>query len=162
MSFPHSGVSAGWAYLLACAWGCVYDGERLCMQADFDSLAHDLQNQYNDRAKLCFAFDEPLSHLIYAGCDMLLVPSMFEPCGLTQMIGMRYGTVAIVRKTGGLADTVFDIDDDVDRAEAYGQEVRPHPSPSGATGPVRLQIPCRWTVFSIGMQVAHCSPLPSR
>eukprot|EP00892_Ulva_mutabilis_P005442 jgi/Ulvmu1/326/UM001_0330.1 len=93
------------------------------VQADFDALAHDLQNQYNDRAKLCFAFDEPLSHLIYAGCDMLLVPSMFEPCGLTQMIAMRYGTVAIVRKTGGLADTVFDIDDDVDRAEAYGQEV---------------------------------------
>lgn len=97
------------------------------MQADFDELANDLQNQYNDRAKLCFAFDEPLSHLIYAGCDMLLVPSMFEPCGLTQMIAMRYGTVAVVRKTGGLADTVFDIDDDVDRAEAYGQEVSPNP-----------------------------------
>lgn len=97
--------------------------QALFVQEDFNQLANDLQNQYNDRARLCFAFDEPLSHLIYAGCDMLLVPSMFEPCGLTQMIGMRYGTVAVVRKTGGLADTVFDIDDDVDRAEAYGQEV---------------------------------------
>jgi glycogen synthase len=96
-----------------------------CVQADFNSLANDLANQYNDRARMCFAFDEPLSHLIYAGCDMLLVPSMFEPCGLTQMIGMRYGTVAVVRKTGGLADTVFDVDDDSDRAEAYGMEVRP-------------------------------------
>jgi len=103
------------------------------VQADFDELANDLQNQYNDRAKLCFAFDEPLSHLIYAGCDMLLVPSMFEPCGLTQMIAMRYGTVAIVRKTGGLADTVFDIDDDVDRAEAYGQEVCPRPYTADVT-----------------------------
>jgi starch synthase len=94
-----------------------------CMQADFESLAGDLQNQYNDRARLVFSFDEPLSHMIYAGCDLILVPSMFEPCGLTQMIGMRYGTIAVVRKTGGLADTVFDVDDDEDRAEAYGMEV---------------------------------------
>lgn len=94
------------------------------MQADFESLAGDLQNQYNDRARLVFSFDEPLSHMIYAGCDLILVPSMFEPCGLTQMIGMRYGTIAVVRKTGGLADTVFDVDDDEDRAEAYGMEVR--------------------------------------
>lgn len=94
------------------------------MQQDFEQLAGDLQNQYNDRARLVFSFDEPLSHMIYAGCDLILVPSMFEPCGLTQMIGMRYGTIAVVRKTGGLADTVFDVDDDEDRAEAYGMEVR--------------------------------------
>ena len=94
------------------------------MQEDFEQLANDLQQSYNDRAKLVFSFDEPLSHMIYAGCDLILVPSMFEPCGLTQMIGMRYGTVAVVRKTGGLADTVFDVDDDEDRAEAYGMEVR--------------------------------------
>jgi starch synthase len=42
-------------------------------------------------AAFYFAFDEPLSHLIYAACDMIVVPSMFEPCGLTQMIAMRYG-----------------------------------------------------------------------
>ncbi len=54
------------------------------------------------------AFDEGLAKRIYAGCDMLLVPSKFEPCGLTQMIAMRYGTVPIVRATGGLADTVTD------------------------------------------------------
>ncbi len=51
-------------------------------------------------------FDEALAHNIYAGADAVLVPSLFEPCGLTQLIGLRYGTVPIVRETGGLKDTV--------------------------------------------------------
>ncbi|KFI24046.1 glycogen synthase [Nitrosococcus oceani] len=53
-------------------------------------------------------YDEDLAHQIYAGADMLIVPSIYEPCGLTQMIAMKYGTVPIVRHVGGLADTVFD------------------------------------------------------
>ena len=53
-------------------------------------------------AAFCFAFDEPLSHVVYAAADFILVPSMFEPCGLTQMISMRYGAVPVVRATGGL------------------------------------------------------------
>lgn len=55
-------------------------------------------------------YDEELAHLLYAGADILVVPSLFEPCGLTQMIGLRYGTVPVVRAVGGLADTVFDRD----------------------------------------------------
>ncbi|KAL6784007.1 SSS3B [Auxenochlorella protothecoides x Auxenochlorella symbiontica] len=93
------------------------------VQAEFNALAADLARQYPDRARLWFAYNEPLSHLIYAGADMLLVPSMFEPCGLTQMIAMRYGTIPVVRKTGGLNDTVFDVDHDVERAAAAGMAV---------------------------------------
>ena len=51
-------------------------------------------------------YDEALSHRVYAAADALAVPSRFEPCGLTQMIAMRYGTLPIVRSTGGLRDTV--------------------------------------------------------
>jgi starch synthase len=64
----------------------------------------------NPDCHLELAYEEQLAHLIYAGADLLLVPSMFEPCGLAPLIGMRYGTVPVVRATGGMVDTVFDRD----------------------------------------------------
>src|SRR5206468_11614422 len=66
-----------------------------------------LLNEHPD-CHLELGYNEELSHLIYAGADLILVPSLYEPCGLTQLIAMRYGTVPVVRNTGGLADTVFD------------------------------------------------------
>jgi starch synthase len=66
----------------------------------------------NPDCHLELGFNEELSHLIYAGADMIVVPSNYEPCGLTQVIGLRYGTVPIVRGVGGLVNTVFDRDYD--------------------------------------------------
>lgn len=73
---------------------------------------HRLKQHYTDHPDihLILHHQEDLAHLIYAGSDMFIVPSIFEPCGLTQLIALKYGTIPIVRKTGGLADTVFDID----------------------------------------------------
>jgi starch synthase len=71
-----------------------------------------LKQRFNDHpdCHLEIGYNEELSHLIYAGADIILVPSGYEPCGLTQIIGLKYGTVPVVRNTGGLADTVFDAD----------------------------------------------------
>nr|WP_321465964.1 glycogen synthase [uncultured Desulfobulbus sp.] len=72
----------------------------------------DLKHMLNDNVDchLEIGYNEELAHLIYAGADMIVVPSIFEPCGLTQVIALRYGTVPIVRAVGGLLDTVFDRD----------------------------------------------------
>ena len=65
------------------------------------------EGEYKGRVAARFTMDHALAHKIYAGTDMFLMPSQFEPCGLSQMITMRYGTVPIVRETGGLRDTVL-------------------------------------------------------
>lgn len=65
------------------------------------------EQQYPGRMAARFAMDHQLAHHLYAGADFFLMPSLFEPCGLSQMIAMRYGTIPIVRETGGLRDTVL-------------------------------------------------------
>ena len=64
--------------------------------------------QDSDAVRVLVMYSEALAHLIYAGADVVVVPSIFEPCGLTQLVAMRYGALPLVRRTGGLADTVKD------------------------------------------------------
>jgi len=75
---------------------------------DFEKQLQNLADLYPDKIAITIGYDESLAHLIEAGADIFLMPSRFEPCGLNQMYSQRYGTIPIVRKTGGLADTVTD------------------------------------------------------
>ena len=74
----------------------------------YHTILADAARSYPDQMRLLLRYDDALAKGIYAGCDMFLMPSRYEPCGLGQMIALRYGTVPVVRKTGGLTDTVMD------------------------------------------------------
>lgn len=76
-------------------------------QTFFARMAH----LHPDRVGVLLAYDNTVAHQIEAGCDLFLMPSRFEPCGLTQIYSLKYGTVPIVRETGGLADTISDCDE---------------------------------------------------
>jgi starch synthase len=78
------------------------------IQGEFEHLKRELND--NPDCHLELAFSPELAHLIYAGSDIVVVPSMFEPCGLAQLIALKYGTVPVVRHVGGLVDTVHDRD----------------------------------------------------
>ncbi|MFZ5973832.1 MAG: glycogen synthase GlgA [Bacillota bacterium] len=88
-----------------------YRDVQLALLGSGDQKYVDLFNwgafRYPGRCGVYIGMNETLSHRVFAGADMLLMPSKFEPCGLTQMIAMRYGTLPVVRETGGLADTVL-------------------------------------------------------
>ena len=73
-----------------------------------ENLFRSLSYAFSENVSAYIGFNNELSHLIEASADMFLMPSLFEPCGLNQIYSLKYGTVPIVRKTGGLADTVFD------------------------------------------------------
>ncbi len=85
---------------------------------DLMKFFDDMQKKFPEQVSLHLKFDSSLPHLIFAGADATLIPSRYEPCGLTQMEAMRYGCVPIARKTGGLADTIQNYDPVTD--EGYG------------------------------------------
>ena len=94
----------------------VGDGDRL-LEKRFELAAH----QHPSRIAVRIGYEEPLAHRVLAGGDILLHPARFEPCGLTQLYGMRYGSLPVVRNTGGLCDTVVDVTDhSVRRGTATG------------------------------------------
>jgi len=96
-------------------WEWLEAGGQFVLLGSGDSkLEHEfaqMEAQRPGRASVRLRFDAPYAHRIYAGADIVLIPSRYEPCGLTQMIAMRYGAVPVARRTGGLADTIIDAGD---------------------------------------------------
>ncbi len=97
-------------------------------QRDYQEFFHSLQRRFP--SKVCFyeGYNNELAHLLEAGADIFLMPSRYEPCGLNQMYSLKYGTVPVVRKTGGLADTVEPWDEETEQGTGFVFE---HPTPEG-------------------------------
>ena len=88
-------------------------------EAKYTNLFSWAESEYPGRLAARFAMNHQLAHRIYAGTDMFLMPSQFEPCGLSQMIALRYGSVPIVRETGGLRDTVLSYNKFTDEGNGF-------------------------------------------
>jgi starch synthase len=122
----------------------------------------------NPHVHLYLHHQERLAHLIYGGSDIFIVPSIFEPCGLTQMIALKYGSVPIVRRTGGLADTIFDVDySDKPMGERNGYTFDP-PTNEGIDSALKRAFHCwykepdKWRKLMItGMNLDHSWNEPS-
>lgn len=85
----------------------------------YEHLLLDFARTFSDKMYVSIAYDDTFAHRIEAGADMFLMPSKFEPCGLNQMMSMRYGTLPIVRATGGLDDSVRDADQDDENGTGF-------------------------------------------
>jgi len=134
-------------------WVMLGSGERR-----YEDLWRDLSRRFPDRVSATIGFDERLAHLIEAGSDIFLMPSRFEPCGLNQLYSLRYGTIPVVRATGGLNDTVRDA------AESKGQGTGfkfAEYSPGALVGAVRRAVeafksPSAWKKMQqAGMRLDH-------
>jgi starch synthase len=86
---------------------------------NYEALMRDLSSRFPQEVAAVIGFEEPLAHLIYGGADIFLMPSRFEPCGLGQLIAMRYGALPVVRHTGGLVDTVPEFSSDLTRGNGW-------------------------------------------
>jgi starch synthase len=89
-------------------------------QFELEAIVYALEQNRPDQVRAVMRFDPNLSHRLYAGADMLLMPSRYEPCGLTQMIALRYGCVPVARATGGLCDTIRDDYEKHEKGESTG------------------------------------------
>ena len=87
--------------------------------AEYQNMLEKLKEKYPENIAIAIKFDNTLAHLIEAGSDIFLMPSRYEPCGLNQMYSLRYGTVPVVRKTGGLADTVINYENDSNKGNGF-------------------------------------------
>ena len=105
------------------------------------------------RVGVATGFDEPLSHLLQGGADAILIPSRFEPCGLTQFYGLRYGCVPVVARVGGLADTIIDAND----AGARRRASPPESSSCPSTPPVSTALKRALRLFADPKAWACCS-----
>lgn len=98
--------------LLACLPDLVAQGGKLALlgtgEKELERAFVEASNRYSGSVGVIIGYDEALSHLLQGGSDAILIPSRFEPCGLTQLYGLRYGTLPVVARTGGLADTIID------------------------------------------------------
>lgn len=120
----------GMDLLVQCLDGLIEQGARLALlgageaaiESDFQAAAA----QYPGRVGVMVGYDESLSHLLQGGADAILIPSRFEPCGLTQLYGLRYGCVPVVSRVGGLADTIVDANEAaLDQESATGLQFSP-------------------------------------
>ncbi len=121
----------------------------------YEALLRGLASKHPDRFAVKIGFDESLAHLIEGAADIFLMPSRFEPCGLNQMYSMRYGTVPVVRATGGLDDTVADYNDAT--GTGTGFKFRPYTAPALLTAMERAKKvfanPSNWkTLQAAGMR----------
>ncbi len=138
--------------------------------ASINAEFHALQKKYAENGKVHFTLhsDEKQAHTIFAASDMFIVPSLFEPCGLTQMISLKYGSIPIVRKTGGLADTIVDVDYSLKPLEETNGYIFEHPDKSGIDSALNRAFDCwfhnpaKWRQLMInGMNIDFSWTIPA-
>lgn len=113
-------------------------GERAMERAVRDAVT-----AYPGRVGCVIGYDEELGHLMQAGADALLLPSRFEPCGLTQLYALRYGAIPVVARVGGLSDTVIDVNE-MARAEGIGTGIQFHPPTVEMLESAALRVAALW------------------